>query len=338
MSDLFYQCTRNDAPAQQGLLGQGTLPYPEVIANRAIPQIDVGGDYATDELSGAMFLATALAQPDDESTPDETLEDLGLLLSLYAELQRTGKATAEELNELRKRGEAIPVIGPLVFSPANLPAVVGSLTGIAHATSQARRVIDLLNIPNSLKRELRNWATTRGRAGARSASKTFRRRIKLVYVNGNLVFKIPASTLAPYYALRGLTAGGGHVHVPVHGANQALNTRVTPNTATYATRGLGRVLGSNWVGAALSMGPQAAIDAQNSADMREFAERSAYSQATNAAVFATGVVVAGVAAVAGAPVIAAFALALGAGLVVQFVLNKSGFNDWVGDKYMELTR
>lgn len=136
MSDLFYQCTRNDALRQQGLLGQGELPYPEVIANRVIPQIDVGGDYATDELSGAMVLAANLADPDNDTSPEEALEDLDLLVRLYAKAKEKGTASAAELEELRSRAEAIPVVGPLLFSHANLPGTLASVGGMIHATAR----------------------------------------------------------------------------------------------------------------------------------------------------------------------------------------------------------
>jgi hypothetical protein len=116
MSDLFYQCTRDDALRQQGLLGQGTLPYPEVIANRVIPRIDVGGEYATDEFSGAMVLTTNLADPDDETTPKEAQEDLGLLILLYATIKQKSLATAAELEELRKLACCTPPARPSALS------------------------------------------------------------------------------------------------------------------------------------------------------------------------------------------------------------------------------
>ncbi|HBO0859700.1 hypothetical protein KKY53_10635 [Pseudomonas aeruginosa] len=329
MSDLFYQCTRNDAPSQ-GLLGQGTLPYPEVIANRAIPRVDLGGDYVTDELSGATYLAADLAQPDSEATADENLEDLGLLVTLYGTMKQKGLATAAELEDLRKSAEAIPVVGPLLFSPTNLPAVMGSLTGIVHASSQTRQVIDLLKVSGSIKREIIAWSAARSRGTYRPLNKAARKRIRITYQNGKLILKVPASTLAPYYNL-GSINNGRHIHVSANGASQLLNSRVTPNTNMYGTRGAGRVLGHPLLSAALTFGPQGVADARESQSFKEFVDRSAYTQPTNGVVFAVGLGVTAAAITFGAPVIAAFAVSIAIGAGIQLILNSVDFNQKVGD-------
>ena len=329
MSDLFYQCTRDDALRQQGLLGQGTLPYPEVIANRFIPRIDVGGEYATDELSGATILAANLADPNNETTQDEALEDLHLLIMLFGTLKQKGQATAAELEDLRKRAEAIPVVGPLLFSPSNLPGTLASVGGVLHATSQTKRLIDLLKVSGSIKREIIAWSAAQARGVHRPLSKAARKRgVRIFYRNGKLTLRVPAASIAPYYHINPTISTGRHIHVPAQGGRQTLNTRVTPDSKAHSARGVGRILTGGTAGAVLAFAPQAVMDARESDSVGEFLEKSAYSQVGNAAAFAAG---AAVAIFFAGPAIGVIALGIGVGALAQAGVSHFGVDKMVGD-------
>ena len=45
---------------QDGLLGQGDLPWPSVVAARTYAKMDVGGLYSADDMSAAEFLVAEL--------------------------------------------------------------------------------------------------------------------------------------------------------------------------------------------------------------------------------------------------------------------------------------
>ncbi|MEL7941656.1 MULTISPECIES: hypothetical protein [Pseudomonas] len=330
MSGLFYPCTREDPMGlgPQGLLGEGELPWPEVVAARAMPsRINIGGEYATDDYSGAMFLAGELASADSDMSEEEAEESLALLVFLFGKLKQAGKTSAKEMEALRKQAEAIPVVGPLLFSASNLPGTVANVAGMMHAGLKTKRVVDLLDIPDKLKKELATWASTRGRSGSRSARKTFHRRIRLVHVEGNLKFRIPATETARLYRVGGEVVGD-LLQVPAYDTLKDLRSRTYIDAKAYGTRGFGKVLSSNAVGAALSFGPQAYIDASNSHSVGEFLEKSAYSQVGNVAAFTAGFVVASL--VAG-PAVIVIGISLIAGAGAQFTVERFGADKAIGD-------
>lgn len=329
MSNLFYGCTRENPlgrPLASGLLGQGALPWPEVVAGRTFLHTDVGGEYGTDDLSAATLLAIDLAEPDTEASPGQTLDDLGLLVMLFAKLKENSSIAAKELAQLQKHAEAIPVIGPLLFSSSNLPGTLASVGGMLHATWQTRRVADLLKVSSAIKREIVTWSNDRSRGISRALKRPARKRVKVTYRNGRAMLKIRAATLAPYYNLRAL-AYGRHIYIPANSVEKTLRGRVGPNPGTYGTRGLGRVFAGSAAGAALAFGPQAIIDAQDSKSVKEFVERSAYSQVGNVAAFGAGMAVA---AIVSGPVVVVLGLSLVAGAAAQYLVGETGLDTYVG--------
>jgi hypothetical protein len=67
-----------------------------------------------------------------------------------------------------------------------------------HATSQTRRVIDLLKVSGSIKREILAWAAAQARGVHRPLSKAARKRgVRIAYRNGKLTLRVPAASIAP---------------------------------------------------------------------------------------------------------------------------------------------
>ncbi|MED5611468.1 hypothetical protein VV867_27520 [Pseudomonas sp. JH-2] len=329
MSGPFYPCTREDPMGRgpQGLLGEGELPWPEVVAARAFPsQINIGGEYVTDDYSGAMFLAGELATADSGMPAEEAEESLALLVFLFGKLKQVGKTSAKEMEVLRKQAEAIPVVGPLLFSPTNLPGTVLSTIGMTHSGIQTRKLIDLLDIKSPLKKELLRWHKTRGQIRKASTRKMFNRRIKLIYSGNALKFQIPASSTASIYRLGDLYSGG-KIQVPRSQITSTLEKRIFIDSKMYGAKGFGKLIGSTSVGTLLSIGPQAYIDAKESKDLQEFLNRSAYSQVGNVAGLAAGVVV----GLVGGPAILVIAGGLIFGMAAQYVIGESGTDKKVGD-------
>ncbi|MNJ42164.1 hypothetical protein D3C77_371190 [compost metagenome] len=92
------------------------------------------------------------------------------------------------------------------------------------------------------------------------------------------------------------------------------------DSAAYGQRGVGRVFAGNVAGPLLAFGPQLVIDINDSANAEEFLRKSAYSQPTNALVFASGLLIgtAGMAAVVAIPIM------LVAGVAIQLIMSDSG--------------
>ncbi|SDK88994.1 hypothetical protein SAMN05216189_105620 [Pseudomonas delhiensis] len=314
----------------QGLLGEGELPWPEVVAARAFPsQINIGGEYATDDLSGAAFLISELENPDNEMSAEETEDSIALLILLFARLKQSAKVSASELESLRKRAEAIPYIGSPLFGHANLPGTLAGVAGVLHARLLSKRLIDLLDIPDKLKKELLNWAKNRGQSGSRSARKTFHRRIKLVYKKGHLLFEIPATETAKLYRIAGKT-GAEFVHVPAYNSMQALRSRTPIDGTAYGSRGVGKLLTGTASNGLLAFGPQAIIDAYGSSSWDDFMHRSAYSQPTNAAAFVVGTLAA---TAIGGTAIVGILIGLSIGVAVQIIMSDdmTGWGRDIGD-------
>lgn len=327
MSGPFYPCTREDPMGRgpQGLLGEGELPWPEVVAARAFPsQVNIGGEYVTDDYSGAMFLAGELA--DGDMSAEEAEESLALLVFLFGKLKQAGKTSAKEMEALRKQAEAIPVVGPLLFSPTNLPGTILSTIGGIHSGVQTRKLIDLLDIKSPLKKELLRWHKTRGQIRKASTRKMFNRRIKLVYSGNALKFQIPASATASLYRLGDLYSGGA-IQVSRSRIASTLEKRIFIDAKMYGTKGFGKLVGSTSVGTLLSIGPQAYVDAKESKDFQEFLNRSAYSQVGNVAGLAAGVVV----GLVGGPAILIIAGGLMLGIAAQHMVARTGFDKKIGD-------
>jgi len=92
VSNGLYPCTAADpmgTGSQQGLLGEGSLPWPSVVAARAFPSsLDIAGTYATDDLSAAEFLINELSSPEAELSPEETEDYYTTLIFLFGKLKK----------------------------------------------------------------------------------------------------------------------------------------------------------------------------------------------------------------------------------------------------------
>lgn len=327
MDERFLPCTvanPRGARSQPGLIGGGSLPFPSEIASRAFPAPpNFAGYYATNDYNAAMFLAHELASPDSDMSPSESQESVQLLRSLIRKLSAAKGITVEALKELQRTAEAIPEIGPLMFSPGNLPGTLVSAGSTVAALAKSKSTVDLLDLSAADKKKLIKWANSRGTANSTSAKKTFKGRIKLIWVAGQLHFEVPITAQAQSYKVLG-QVGQQAAHLPAYGTRGALNQRAMVH-AKGATGGL-KFMTGNVVGFALAIGPQAYLDYTNSASMDEFYRKSTESQPTNVAAFASGVLVSffmGSSLVA-APLVIVVLAGWGAGLTVQYYMDKSG--------------
>lgn len=324
MNNGLYPCTAADpmgAGPQDGLLGEGSLPWPSEIAARAFPSsLSIGGLYSTDDLSAAEFLIKELSSQESALSEEESEEYCSLLISLIGKLKKAPNITIKQFTDIKQKAEAIPVVGPLLFSTANLPGTLASVGGLIHAGSRATKVENLLDISQSTKKQLKKWAASRGKPGSVSAHKAFRGRIKLIRMGGNLFFEIPATANASMYRVAGKVVGD-FIHVPAYDTAKALRATSHVDGGAYGQRGVGRVLVGSAAGPLLAFGPQLVMDIHSSTSTDEFLKKSAYSQPTNGLVFASGVVIG---ATVSAPAIVIIALGIGAGLVIQMVMSDEG--------------
>ncbi len=324
MSNRLYPCSVSDPLGEgtnSGLLGQGALPWPSVIAERHFPtDISISGFYATDELSAAHFMVATLSDPDNGMDAHEHEQIVVHLSLLIEKIKVAGYVTALEVKEPHEKALSIPIVGPLFFSLASIPGEAAALVGVHNALSKGVILAEVINLPPGLKNQISIWATTRKTPGSISAKKTFKQRIKLVRLGGQLYFEVPASARAQLYKISERMRAN-HILLPVQQAAQSLRNRVPITSKAYASRGVGRVVAGTSSGAVLAIGPQAIIDAMASENMNDFLHKSAYSQPTNFASFTLGVV----AAAAFSSAVVAILAALGAGYLIQLILNN---DDW----------
>jgi len=339
MDERFLPCTvanPRGTRSQAGLIGGGSLPFPSELASRAIPAPpNFAGYYATSDYNAAMFLAHELASPELEMSPSEAQESLQLLRSLIRNLSSAKDVSVEALQELQKTAAAIPEIGSLLFSPANLPGTLVSAGTSVAAFSKSKSVVDLLDLSAADKKKLIKWANSRGTANSISAKKAFKGRIKLIRVAGQLHFEVPITAQAQSYKVLG-RVGGQVANLPAYGTKTALSKRAMLH-AGGAAGGL-KFMTGNTVGVALAIGPQAYLDYTSSTSMEEFYRESAYSQPTNVAAFASGVLVSffmGSSLVA-APLVIVLLVGWGAGLAVQYYMGKSGADKKIGGSINKL--
>nr|WP_240459519.1 hypothetical protein [Pseudomonas putida] len=325
----IYPCTAADPMGlggQDGLLGQGDLPWPSVVAARTYAKMDVGGLYSADDMSAAEFLVAELQSSETQLSADEAEEYAQLLYSLIAKMEKSGRFAADELLAIKEKAEKIPVVGALLFSTANLPGTLANVAALGHAASKATKVENLLNMTDATRGKLKKWAASRGKPGSVSAARAMKGRLKLVRMGGNLYFEIPANSQASLYRLPGR---GSNLHVAAFNTAKAMRATAHIDSAGYSSRGVGKVLTGAKLGGALAFGPQAYLDATEAKSVSEFLQKSAYTQPTNALAFGVGVLVGGLTG----PAIVVIALSLGAGLAVQFVMSDdfSGLGTTLGN-------
>ena len=338
MDEMFFPCTvanPRGARRQAGLMGSGNSSFPSEIASRAFPAQNFAGYYATSDYNAAMYLVHELASPDTDISSGEAQEYVQLLRSLLRRLRTAKDVSVEALKNLQAQAESIPGIGSLLFSPANLPGTLISAGTSVAAMSKSKSVVDLLDMTAADKKKLIKWANSRGTSTSRSAKQTFKGKIKLIRVGGQLHFEVPITAQAQSYKVLG-QVGRQVAHIPAYGTRAALNERAMLH-AEGAPRGL-KMMTGNVVGVALAIGPQAYIDYTSSTTMDEFYRKSAYSQPTNVAAFAggfagsvaVGIISVGVGAGA-APLVLIVAVGWLAGLGVQALIAGTGADKMVGD-------
>jgi hypothetical protein len=319
---------------QDGLLGEGELPWPDVIANRRFAEVpSMSGFYATSDYNAALFLAHQLESSEGMSI-DEVEESVALLQRLLRRLSVATDVSVEQVKHVQQLAESIPEVGPLLFSLGNLPGTLVNTANIAAAMAKNQRLFDLLDLPPQQKAQLKNWVETRGKAGARSAKKISKGKIKLVWLGNALHFQIPATAQAMRYTSGHLVSG--MVNVPVYGAGRALSERAL--LAADGARGLLKYSTSNAAGIVLAVGPQAYLDYKSSSTMSEFYRKSAYSQPANIAASIASIATAeivtvlyGVAGLGAVSLIVVVGLSVAASLGALYLINTTGWDKSFGD-------
>ncbi|MFJ4065651.1 hypothetical protein ACIPW4_10170 [Pseudomonas sp. NPDC089996] len=335
MSQGIYPCTAADPMGQgpqDGLLGSGELPWPSTVAARAFPStMNIGGRYTADDLDAAEFLIAELsAEPSDLSA--EEAEDYALKLAeLLVKMTKTARVSADKLLALKKKAEAIPVVGSVLFSTSNLPGTLAGVAGAMHAGSMGTKVENLLELTPATKKQLKKWAASRGRPGSVSPRRAFGGRIKLVWVGGNLFFEIPANAKANIYRVNGKLVNDS-IRLAAYDTAREMRKLAHVDNAGYGSKGVGKFLSSWKVGAALSFGPQLAIDLSSATSVHDFLSKTAHNQPANAAAFASGWVI----GMIGGPAVVVIVASLVVGATIQFVLSDeaTGWGTDFGDYLM----
>ena len=270
---------------QNGLLGTGEPLWPANIANRLMANApNISEFYATSDYNAAIFIIHQL-KSDEPMSAREVEESVSLLQRLLRQMSAAADISLEKLQQVQQMAESIKGIGPLLFSPANIAGTVVNISNMSLALAQNKTVSDFLDLPPDQKARLKNWVDMRGKAGARSAKKISKGKIKLVWLRGTLHFQIPATAESVYYTQRHRMPGV--VNVPVYGAKRGLSRKAW--LAADGARSLLKYSSSGTAGVVLAVGPQAYLDYKSSATLDEFYRKSAYSQPANIAAVAAGI-------------------------------------------------
>ncbi|KPZ26973.1 hypothetical protein GIB57_23430 [Pseudomonas tremae] len=309
---------------QPGLLGAGQQTFVGASAMNFYmrpPNPSIAGQYATDEYTAALLLISQLSSPDEQMSPEEAESMAVMLKELLQNLEQAKDVSAEALQSLQKAAAGIPVLGPLMFSPGNIPGTLASGSGVVMAAAKAKKVSDMLNLTSAQHKKLRKWANQRGGPNASTASKVLRGRIKILRIGGKLFLDIPLTLEAKDYKVLG-EIGKSSVKIPIDEVRNKLNKRV--HLHAEGARGSLKVMNGTIVGVALAVGPQAYLDWTSSSSKEEFYRKSAESQPTNVAAFAVGAVLTFGLGLAGAPLVAVIAVGWGAGLLTQHAMARYG--------------
>lgn len=160
MSNAIYPCTAADPMGQgpqNGLLGEGALPWPSDIAVQAFPaSIDFGGMYTAEDVDAVEFLIAQLNASENELTAQEAENYALMLYESFDKMAASGKIGANKFLDLKKKAQAIPIVGPPLFSITNLPGTLASIGGVIHAGSKTTRVESLLDLTEATKNISRN--------------------------------------------------------------------------------------------------------------------------------------------------------------------------------------
>lgn len=321
-----FSCERR----QPGLLGAGQQTFVGVSAMSFYmrpPNPSIAGQYATDEYTAALLLISQLSSPDEQMSPEEAESMAVMLEELLQNLKQAKDVSVEALQSLQKAAEGIPVLGPLMFSPGNIPGTLASGSGVVMAAAKTKKVSDMLNLTSAQHKKLRKWANQRGGPNAIAVGKALRGRIKVLRIDGKLFLDIPLTLEAKDYKILG-EIGKSSVKIPMNEVRSKLNTRV--HLHAKGASGSLKVMNGSIAGIAIAVGPQAYLDWTSSSSKEEFYRKSAESQPTNVAAFAAGAVVTFGLGFFGAPLVVVIAVGWGAGLLAQYAMAKTG-----GDKMAE---
>ena len=85
-----------------------------------------------------------------------------MLRDLMGKLYQAGNIRFEEMAELQRAAENVPVIGPLMFSTANLPGTLASVGGVIAGGAQTKTVNSLLDMTPAVRKKLQAWAKSGG--------------------------------------------------------------------------------------------------------------------------------------------------------------------------------
>ncbi|ALE00617.1 hypothetical protein A988_18168 [Pseudomonas syringae BRIP39023] len=299
-----------------------------------MPLSNFAGTYETDDYNAALYLIYQLSSPDEQLSAEESKKGALLLREIFQRLETGAKISVEALKSLQQAAENIPEIGPLMFSPGNLTGTVATAAGAVMAAAQTKKVMDLLDLTAAQKAKLNSWADARGTASARSASKTFKGTIRIISKEGKLFFEIPTTAVARHYILMG-KVGQSVAHIPLINTNTALSqsARLHADGAT----GILKRLGGPYVGMAIAVGPQLAIDASNSQSWKELYNKSADNQPTNVISAVAGIgggsavgIVTGALSLPAAPLAVVIGVGFIVGLGVQWVIVENGWDKKIG--------
>ncbi|MEX6664265.1 hypothetical protein [Pseudomonas sp. W2-17] len=317
---------------QPGLLGRGQQGFAgESAMNFYMRPSNVAGRYPANDYTAALFLVYQLSSPDQQMSPAEVESAVVMLRQLLVKLQSAATISVEALQALQAAAESIPEVGPLMFSPGNLPGSIASISGAVLALKKSNKVSDLLDLTEDQKSKLKSWAKSRGTPGAQSASKTFKGAIKIISQNGDLFFEIPVTAAAQDYKILG-EVGKSVTHIPLANANASLNQ--TAHLHGDAARGTLRFLSGNTLGMVLAVGPQGYLDWASAKTKAEFWKKTAYNQPTNVLSFlagwGTGLLIGFLAGTA-APLFVVITLSTVAGLLIQKAISHYNIDKAIGD-------
>lgn len=104
---------------QDGLLGQGDLPWPSVVAARTYGRLDIGGIYSADDMSAAEFLIAELKSSETELSADEAEEYAPLLSNLISKLETSAKVTKNQVLAIRKKSRVNSERRPVIVRYCN---------------------------------------------------------------------------------------------------------------------------------------------------------------------------------------------------------------------------
>lgn len=318
---------------QPGLLGGGQQGFAgETAMSFYMRPPNLAGQYAVETYTAALLLVSQLSSPDEDMSSAEAETSALLLRELLNELESAKDVSVDALRALQKTAQEIPTIGPLMFSPGNIPGTIASASGLVMAAAKTKKLSDVLDLTSAQRTKLRRWANRKGGPKLNEAGKVLKGRIKVIRKAGQLVLEIPLTLDSKDYKIFG-EIGKSKVSIPAGAARSSLNKRLYLHAD--AARGPLKLVTSGTVGFALAVGPQAYLDWTSSTTKEEFYKKSAQSQPTNVVSFVAGAIVTTFLGFAGAPLVLVIAVGWGVGLYAQHAMSKYGLDKEAEDYFLK---